>query len=575
VARDAGADAYVTGALLKVGPTQLRLDVRVQDTSSGQILYSDKLEGQDVQSIFGMVDRLTAKIAGNFLPASELPQKTPEIEEASTSNVEAYRHYQQGVDYGRRFLITESIREFEEATRLDPQFALAYMRLSDQYFQAGDLRRSTEIAAKVQQMQSRLPRYDQLSLQVLVANRSRDLEAMAEAREKLIAEFPRDSMERGLLAGNEAGLGLREKNVQLLREGLALDPKNEDLLNFESYSLAVNGDFNGALADNDRYQALRPGDPNPWDTRGDILYLAGRYDEASAAYRKALEIKPDFTDFDEYLKLAMVYGYEHKQDMAQAAFQQFVQHASPLHRRYVPGFEAQLAQLQGDFEGALAKYRKAVAELGGAGQNEVAEVFLEQFAALSVMLGETGPALAFARGQRLNGEELQAVAFLQTVEGNRTAAEQSLKEFAAKLPNVSTRALQHQQSFNGMVAALKQNDGQGALSAGGQFSQWRYPQMLYVVGRAYLLTNNYSAAETKLRDVLLTGRNQANFRLITVRFPAIEILAHYYLGQLYESTGKRDQAVNEYQEFLSYFAGSHTRLTQVAAARDTLKKLMQ
>ena len=36
VARDAGADAFITGALLKVGPTQLRLDVRVQDTKTGQ-----------------------------------------------------------------------------------------------------------------------------------------------------------------------------------------------------------------------------------------------------------------------------------------------------------------------------------------------------------------------------------------------------------------------------------------------------------------------------------------------------------------------------------------------------------
>ena len=38
VARDAGADAYITGALLKIGPTQLRLDVRAQDTGTGQIL---------------------------------------------------------------------------------------------------------------------------------------------------------------------------------------------------------------------------------------------------------------------------------------------------------------------------------------------------------------------------------------------------------------------------------------------------------------------------------------------------------------------------------------------------------
>src|ERR1700719_3158358 len=125
VARDAGAEAYITGALLKIGPTQLRLNVRAQDTSTGQILFSDKLEGQDVQSIFGMVDRLTANLASSFLPASDVPQQAPEIEQASTSNVEAYRHYQLGIDYSRRFLGSEAAREFGEAVRLDPRFALA------------------------------------------------------------------------------------------------------------------------------------------------------------------------------------------------------------------------------------------------------------------------------------------------------------------------------------------------------------------------------------------------------------------------------------------------------------------
>ena len=51
VARNADADAFVTGTLLRVGPKQLRLDVQVQDTKSGQILFSDKVEAPDVQGI--------------------------------------------------------------------------------------------------------------------------------------------------------------------------------------------------------------------------------------------------------------------------------------------------------------------------------------------------------------------------------------------------------------------------------------------------------------------------------------------------------------------------------------------
>ncbi len=367
VARDAGADAYITGALLKIGPTQLRLDVRAQDTSTGQILFSDKLEGQDVQSIFGMVDRLTGSIAGSFLPASELPQKAPEIEQASTSNVEAYRHYQLGIDYARRFLTTEAIRELEEAVRLDPQFALAYLRLADQYFFQGDLRRSNELAIKVDQMQARLPRFDQLSLQVLKAGRSRDQEAEAAARQTLVSEFPREGNERGILGATLSALGKRDQSLDVFRQGLALDPKNEDLLNLQSYEFANWGDFSSALNANDAYMAIRPGDPNPLDSRGDILFMAGRDDEAVAAYRKVLDLKPDFGDYAEYLKLAIVYTDQKKPDMAKAAFQQFAQRTTPLLRLYVPGFEAQLEQTEGNFEGALSSYRKAVLQLGACG----------------------------------------------------------------------------------------------------------------------------------------------------------------------------------------------------------------
>ena len=575
VARDAGADAYITGALLKIGPTQLRLDVRAQDTSTGQILFSDKLEGQDMQSIFGMVDRLTANIAGSFLPASAQPQKAPEIEQASTSNVEAYRHYQLGIDYGRRFLTADAVRELEEAVRLDPQFALAALRLSDQYRLQGDLRRSNELAIKVSQNQSRLPRYEQLTLQVLKARRSEDPEAGLAALEQLVSEFPRQSFDRGILASMLGGLGKQEQAQQLMQQGLALDPKNEDLLNFESYGLAADGDFNGALAATDSYMAIRPGDPNPLDTRGDIFFMAGRDDEAVATYRKVLELKPDFSDYSEYLKLAIVYTDQKKPDMANAAFQQYANRASPLSRLYVPGFEAQFKQTAGDLEGALASYREAVLQLGHAKQSQAAETFLRPYASLSVLMGESSSAFSFAQQQKLDDYEQRTVASLQTMAGNPSAAQQSLQRFAARNPWIAPRALEIDQAFADIAAAVNHGDGQTALSRASSIPDFQFPYFLFLKGRAHLLTNDYASAETEFRTALRVERSLSNAGALTQRFPLIGILCHYYLGQLYERTSKHDQAINEYQEFLSHFPSSQSRLPQVGEARTTLKRLMQ
>ncbi len=573
VARDAGADTYITGALLKVGPSQLRLDVRVQDTGSGQILYSDKLEGQDVQSIFGMVDRLTANIAGNFLPESALPAKGPEIESASTSNVEALRHYELGMDYSRKFLNSDAIREFNEAVRLDPQFALVYMRLADTYFLDGDAKKNEEMIEKAEQLKARLPRYDQLALQEQLAGRSRDLDAQVDAYKAALAEYPRSIIDTTNLSGTLGALGRAEENVALCRQARAREPNNTDLMNMEEYSLAEAGDFIGAISDADAYVAALPGDLNPLDSRGDVLYDAGRDDEAVAAYRKALEIKPDFNDYGEYLKLSIVYTDQRKFDMAEAMFQQWAQHVPPLQQAYVAGFEAHLLQTRGDLEGALTSYRKAVTQLSRAGQGEPAARFLNQFSVLSMMLGENSAALSFAQQQKMEGEELPTVALLQEVAGNAPAAEQSRAKFASSHPYVAAAVIERMKRRHEALAALQRNDGQTALAKASGLSNIGATRFLK--GRADLLLKDDASAETEFRKGLLYERRNNNFVDMQSVFPAEAILAHYYLATMYERDGKRDQAINEYQEFLSRFENSKTKLPQVAEARASLKKLMQ
>jgi TolA-binding protein len=169
----------------------------------------------------------------------------------------------------------------------------------------------------------------------------------------------------------------------------------------------------------------------------------------------------------------------------------------------------------------------------------------------------------------------KTVAFLETQAGNTSAAQQNLQRFAASHPWVSPRAIEIDQTYADVTAAVQRGDGQAALSRAAGIPDFQDPYLLFFKGRSHLLINDYSSAEAEFRSVLLMNRFVGNGDLLVARFPLAEILSHYYLGQLYERTGKHDQAINEYQEFLSYFPSSQTKLAQVGEARGALKRLMQ
>jgi eukaryotic-like serine/threonine-protein kinase len=191
------------------------------------------------------------------------------------------------------------------------------------------------------------------------------------------------------------------------------------------------------------------------------------------------------------------------------------------------------------------------------------------------MLGEGSSALSFAQQQKLDDEELQTVAFLETLAGNASAAKQNLQRFAASHSWISPRAIEIDQAYADITAAVQRGDGQAALTRAAGIPDFREPHLLFLKARSHLLVNDYSSAEAEFRAVLAANHVLANAGSLVGRFPLAEVLSHYYLGQLYERTGKRDQAVNEYQEFLSHFPNSQSRLAQVGDARGALKRLMQ
>jgi tetratricopeptide (TPR) repeat protein len=231
--------------------------------------------------------------------------------------------------------------------------------------------------------------------------------------------------------------------------------------------------------------------------------------------------------------------------------------------------------MRGDVDGALASYRKAVNELTRAGQDTSAGDALLSFSSAAILMGEDASALSFARQQKLHGEELPAVAFLEAVRGDQAAAQRDLRQYTSAQPWISSRFIDLQRANGEIVSAILRRDGRSAIDTLSRYPDFQRVHLLYDRGRAHLLLNDYASAESQFRAALQESRTYSNFGFMRAQVPLFTLLSHYYLGQLYEKTGKSQQAVDEYQSFLSHFEGSRTKMSQVTEARSALARLMR
>jgi eukaryotic-like serine/threonine-protein kinase len=480
------------------------------------------------------------------------------------------------MDFARRFFFDEAIRELNQAVKLDPKFALAYLQLARIYFLQGDGRKVQELVPKIKELQSRLPREYLLQFQASEAFFSGDEADARKILETLLKEFPRASEARTHLSVILRNMGEVDQAISLLKAGLQLDPRNEDLLNELGYAEESAGDLKAALQANDQYMAVRPNDPNPWDSRGDYLYAFNHDDEAVAAYRKVIELKPDFTGYRDYVKLAIVYADQKKFDLANSALQEYARRASSSGKFDIVLFQGQFLETRGDLQGAQASYERAVREMARAGQNQVAGDTLMSIANLAILTGQgMDSALAFARQQKLGGHEYEAIGLLEAAQGDRAASERSLQLRAALPPQLSPHGVERARNFYLLVAAFVRKDAPGVITASGRLPASLDSMRQFPLGWAYFETKDYSKAEQALRAAIFSERTPGTISQMRRLSPLLAALAHFYLAQVHDATGKRDQAVNEYQDFLSHFDNSRAHLPQITIARAALQRSMQ
>ncbi len=186
---------------------------------------------------------------------------------------------------------TEALRELRAAVKADPGFAQAYIMIAHL---SHDPQEQESARTHAQQLAPNVSAGERLLIRWLAGlQEDKHVQAIA-AMNDLLMKYPNDERV-AFLAG--AFLVRQERYPQaivVLERAVTLDPKYAAALNELGYAYAFGGDFEKGSAAMDRYVALEPDQPNPHDSYGEILRLAGKFDAALEQYRMSIKIDPTF-----------------------------------------------------------------------------------------------------------------------------------------------------------------------------------------------------------------------------------------------------------------------------------------
>jgi tetratricopeptide (TPR) repeat protein/TolB-like protein/predicted Ser/Thr protein kinase len=309
VARLAGVRHVLTGSFLKAGDT-IRINATLQDAASGRIVSADHFEAAGEANLFPTVDTLTRRLTTTLAAAATLPvdlldrpgassaAATPsglyrELKDVTTSSIAAYRAYAEGISFLEAGRPRDAEPLLAQALAIDPEFALAMVRLAAVENNLRRPDRRDEYAKRALDHADRLTPRDRSYLEGFYYSSNEDQSELAiAAYEKLLAIDPQHYTARHNLALLYALTERFDEAIRLdeqLRRSQVILPIT--LTNLaEVYS--AKGDTAAFETVMDDYLRRFPGSALGYRTLGDGYLRLNRLDDAARAFDQAAAIDP-------------------------------------------------------------------------------------------------------------------------------------------------------------------------------------------------------------------------------------------------------------------------------------------
>ena len=291
IAKQLGVANILEGSVQKAGD-QVRVNVHLVNVQTGSQLWADTYD-RKLSDIFNVETEIAKGIAES-LQATLTGREEQALAVKPTNNPQAYDAYLRGLAFEARGnystdALFKAIDFFDLAVRLDPNFALAWVRLSGAhallYFNRGDTTDARRNAAReaLENAQKLQPNSPETLLflgyyQYWVLHDYGLAKATFERVSKMLPGNSEVSYALGAIARRE---GHWAESVAYWERGLALDPRNTALLTEVAYTYAALRQFDTAIKLYNRALDILPSELYLTASKASIYQAEGNLEEAA------------------------------------------------------------------------------------------------------------------------------------------------------------------------------------------------------------------------------------------------------------------------------------------------------
>ena len=527
-----GIKAMLTGSIALVG-SQYLVTLEAINASTGDSLGQEQQQASGKDAVLGTLGSAATKLREKLGESLASVQKfdTP-LDQATTSSLEALKAFTLADLLHSKLEDVESVPLYQRAIELDPNFALAHLRLGVVAGNTGQLSLANKEVAKAFELRDRTSEYERLYITAYYYFNSGQLEKTIEAWELMKQTYPRDEPSHINVAVTYQQIGRDEKAVENCLEAIRIEP---DTLN--CYLIGAGS-----------YDRL------------------GRFDNSNALLAQAQQrnIKGS------RLYLALAHSALLRGDAATAAQMQDLAKASPEGELRV------LAQ-QGDYAEALGQVSRerdlraqAVGRAKSLGISDVAAQRLIDEADADAMFGyssrvteQIDAALALSRDPTLGADAADAA----SAAGQDQKAESLLAEARRERPEdtfiqseIAPRVEARSQIRHGKAAAAIQT-----LAAAQPYEDGSFFSNHLLRGEAYLASGQAGDAVLEFRKVVA----RRGMSVVSVTYPLAQLGLARALAAQHDTANAR----TAYQDFFALWKSADPDIPVLIEAKMEYAKL--